>query len=342
MSVVYITSQGAQLNKLGERLVVKKGKNIIRYIHTKDIEQLIILGNITLTAPVITFLLKNKIDTVFLSYYGKYKGRLVGELGNNIFLRLKQYKFLSNEKNSLELAKKCVTAKLENTLYLLQYRNYRIKSDKISSAFLKIKNSLSQIDNTNDFEKLRGLEGISAKYYFSVFNEFFPSGPFEFHNRSRRPPKDEINALLSLGYTLLFNQISTFVYISGLDPFFGAFHTPDYSRQSLVLDLMEEFRPVIDDWIISLVNKAQISPRHFQYNKMDADDEDQILLPVMLTLDGMKKFVTGFNALINKKYFYNNEKHSLKNIFNLQCRLMVNAISSKKNYIGFNWKRGKI
>jgi len=333
MSVVYITEQGSSIKKGNGKLIISKGDNDIRWIHINDIEQLIILGNITITAPVITYLLKNKIDTIFLSYYGKYKGRLLGEFGKNIDLRLTQYKVLSDKEKSLNLAREIVRAKLSNQINILRKRNRRLSSDSVAEVIFRIRMiEKKELNNALTTDSLRGQEGISAKYYFSVFNELLSNQDFIFTTRNRRPPRDEINALLSLGYTLLMNQTITQINICGLDPFYGALHEVDYGRQSLALDLMEEFRPLIDDLIITAVNKKIIRKEHFKYNKTDEEDpETTTELPVMLTQDGMRKFVRIFNDLMESTFFVSEKQgnFALKDIIYLQCRKYIDHLYGK-------------
>ena len=342
MSTVYVTTQGAYLQKYQERLVVKKGNQIVRWFHTKDIEQLIILGNISLTAPVITFLLKNKIDTVFLSYYGKYKGRLIGEFGNNINLRLSQFGFLNSEKNKIYLAREYVKTKIDNQIFHLQKRNYRLKNDILAKSIMKLKSLLRKnFGELSNLEAIRGWEGIASKYYFEAFPFLIGKKDFKFVNRNRRPPKDEINALLSLGYTLLMNLVSTQAYIVGVEPFYGALHEIAYGRQSFVLDIMEEYRPLIDDLVINLINLNRIRKIHFRYNfHSQENDEDEIRLPVMLSQEGMKIFVTSLNNLFAKKFYYPEKKSffEMKQIVKMQIYTLSSLFQKKGDYHGFVWR----
>ena len=337
--IVYVTDQGSKLFKRGRRLLIKKGQNIIRWFHTKDVEQIILMGNIGLSSQAVTFLLKNKIDTVFLSYYGNYKGRLVGEFGKNVKLRIQQQMFLSDNKNRINLAKTYIKAKIHNQIQHLKIRNRNICSDKVTASILKIK-SIAQyeLNDPKSLDSIRGIEGIAAKYYFEAFPQLIKNQNFQFTNRNRRPPKDEPNALLSLAYTLLLNQIASQIYIAGLDPFIGALHDIDYGRQSLVLDIMEEFRPIIDNFVLNLINRNQIKSKHFSYS-FEKTSSDDNTLPVCLTADGMKKFIFAFTKLLNSKFYLKdiNADYALKNIFLRQARLLIKHIKSEKDYNPFVW-----
>lgn len=348
MAVVYIAEQGASISKKGDRLYIFLGNQLLRWIFTKDIDQLILMGNINLTPQTITYLLKNKIDTVFLSYYGKYKGRLMGEFGKNISLRLAQYHHLLNPDKVLKLAYLYISTKLDNSLYLLERKNYHFRNKDVAKNIVKIafilNNNLKKAHNLN---KLRGFEGIAAKYYFNALSHLFKNKDFEFSSRNRRPPKDKVNALLSLGYTLLLNQILAKTYIAGLDPFLGALHDLYYGRQSLVLDIMEEFRPLIDNLVINSINKRIIRKEHFIINFEDYDEEldyDANILPVRLNSDGMKKFIYQFNQLLESRFYsdYDNDTFALKDIFLLQCRKLVRLFKEEDKYTGFKWRIAKI
>ena len=350
MSTIYIVDQGSYLTKKNERLIVKKEDSIIRWIHLKDIDQLILIGNISLTAPVITYLLKHKVDTVFLSYYGKYKGRLISEFGKNVNLRHQQFNYLSDESQALILSKTFVTGKIKNCLNLLRKNQYRNPDPLVASKIMKINYYLeNEVPFADDMDKLRGFEGIVAKDYFSVFQLFIKNNDFVFNGRTRRPPRDEVNALLSLSYTMLMNLILSKAYVAGLDPFYGALHEISYGRHSLVLDLMEEFRPMIDNMVINLINRREIRKDHFiirifneEETFKETDELDSKNLPVFLTNDGMRKVVVSFNSLTKKTYFYKrrNCNLSFEDIIKAQLYLLADCFQAKDKYTSFNWSEG--
>lgn len=348
MAVVYIADQGASICKRGDRLYIYKGPALLRWFHTKDIEQLIVVGNIAMTAQAVTYLLKNKIDTVFLSYYGKFKGRLVGELGKNVARRMAQFKYLEEEQKQTDLALLYVCGKISNSLVHLEKRMRKISHPIPSKVFIQNRALLHKLERgVQDKNSLRGYEGIAAKNYFSAFPYLISNPDFKFQGRNKRPPRDEINALLSLGYTFLMNQIMTAVYIGGLDPYLGALHDIDYGRQSLVLDVMEEFRPLIDNLVISLVNRREIRLQHFKYNAQpdeectdDDLDEKSRLLPVCMTPEGMKILITAFSKLINSSFVITDPPGTwrLSDIFLIQARKLCAVFESGNQYTPFVWK----
>ncbi len=343
MPVVYIADQGSHLCKKGDRLYIYRGNQLLRWFHTKDIVQLILVGNIGLTSQVVTYLLKNRIDTVFLSYYGKFKGRLVGEFGKNVLLRVNQFQYLSHPENRVYLANLFIRGKIENSLLFLAKRKKRNKAESITISFIKNKALLAQLKNSIlPKDILLGYEGIAAKNYFATFPALIANPDFPFQGRNKRPPKDEVNAMLSLSYTFLMNQVMCAAYICGLDPYYGALHDLDYGRQSLVLDIMEEFRPLIDNMVISLINRKEIRLEHFLYNTLpntEDSEEENSVLPVSLTKDGMKIIITAFSKLINSKLSVQDlpGEWTLKDIIILQIRKLAAHFENKKEYSPFLW-----
>ena len=346
MAVIYIADQGALVCKKGERLYVYKSQQLLRWFHTKDISQLILVGNVALSTPTITYLLKHRIDTVFVSYYGKYKGRLVGEYGKNIALRVAKFEYLANEAHREMLAKIFVHAKITNSNSMLKKRQARHKNEILQSVFIKNHALCDLLKNSHQtLQSLRGYEGIAAKNYFSTFPIMLKNEDFAFNGRNKRPPKDEVNALLSLSYTFLMIQVMCATYICGLDVYYGSLHEIDYGRQSLVLDLMEEYRALVDNMVISLINRKEIRIEHFAYNILSNEenienDEKVNMLPVSLTNDGMRIVVTAFNKLINSKFTTIDPPGtwSLKDIFSLQARKLANHFQNKKEYTSFIWQ----
>jgi CRISPR-associated protein Cas1 len=346
MAVVYIADQGALVCKKGDRLYVYRAEHLLRWFHAKDIVQLVIVGNVALSTQTITYLLKNRIDTVFLSYYGKYKGRLVGEFGKNVMLRVAQFEYLSSLDNRNILANLFIRAKIANSNAFLIRRAKRNKAPEIRAAIIKNQAILEMLSGMLlPSPNLMGYEGIAAKNYFSAFSALIANPEFPFNGRNKRPPKDEVNALLSLSYTFLMNQVMCSAYLCGLDVYYGSLHELDYGRQSLVLDLMEEFRALVDNMVISLINRKEIRLQHFVYNALEDDETEQtqsgsMILPVSLSKDGMRVIITAFNKLINARFLIVDPpgEWTLKDILTLQARKLARHFEHKKDYTPFLWQ----
>lgn len=264
MAILYVTDHGATLTKRGNRLVVEKQGRPIHWSHAFKVEQVILLGHVNLSPAVIAFLLHEGIDTVFLSYYGKYRGRLVAHLGKNIDLRRRQFARLSDPAFRLRLARAYIRGKIYNCRVLLRRQNRELESEAVVEGIHQLRRLGEKAEKAETVDSLMGLEGRAAAVYFSCFPHLLRVADLPFEGRSRRPHKDPVNVLLSLGYTLLANALHTQIQVAGLDPYLGAFHSPDYGRPSLVLDLMEEFRPIlVDALVLHLVNRRIIRSRDF-------------------------------------------------------------------------------
>lgn len=346
LGILYVTEQGASLVKQGDRLlVVKKGKTL-HWTHAFNVNQIALMGNISVSPQMIAFLLKEGIDTVFLSYYGKYRGRLVAELGKNVELRRKQFQKIDDRNFRISMAQSYIIGKLNNCRVLLRRRNSDLDSEKVTSALNRIRRLAEQTASADDTEKIMGIEGAGAAAYFGCFGELIKAKNITFDGRNRRPPKDPVNVLLSLGYTLLANAIHSQVNIVGLDPYLGCLHTPEYGRPSLVLDLMEEFRPLlVDSTVIYIINSgilkfndfyvtAEIEPAAFDFAQSEPLKDEY---PIFLRHDGMKKFVTIFEERLNKKTVYPEKAQRLtyRDVILEQVRLFARCLTDDAQYKPF-------
>jgi len=339
MAIICLSDQGARLHKKGNNLVLKTLDGEQRTILSKDIEQLQIYGNISLTAQVIKFLMFENIDTIYLTQYGDYIGRLIGRSNNTIHVRKNQFEFLRFSKNRLSCAKEFVSSKLKNCSFLIYKRNIRVHNSSCTTIMKKLRYyAFRVIGKANSLEELRGYEGSSTKEYFSVIKHLIKNTEFTFEKRTKYPPKDEVNALMSFSYTTLFKIVSSRLYSVGLDPYYGSLHDIEFGRESLVLDLMEEFRPFMDDAVLTMMNKKIIQKRDFQYDVKD--DDGKIIYPVALSPDALKKTIRFFHSYCCKKFEYENiGKISLYNVIFMQCRKMARTVNKIEPYTGFEWRR---
>ncbi len=261
---IYITTQGAKIVKEGDILKVKKENNTYKTIFFHKVEQVLIFGNISLTAPALHVLLKNNVDTVFLTRNGRYLGRLALPESKNVFLRKKQFLLLEDKDFALRIAKQIVKAKMLSMATLLM-RIKRTKKQIICHNKAKeIKDLIQRLDHAATLDSLRGYEGRASSIYFSALKYGFIQD-FGFSRRVRRPPTDPVNAVLSLLYTMLFNRVYSAIRSANLDPYPAFLHVPDYGRHALVMDLMEEFRVIIADTLtLSLFNLKILQDKDFE------------------------------------------------------------------------------
>jgi CRISPR-associated protein Cas1 len=263
MSSLYLMEQGLLVRQSGERLILYRDKEPIAEVPLMKIERVIVFGHVHLTTGAIAALLRHGIDTTFLSWHGRLKGRLVAVESKNIPLRLKQYERAHDDAFAGELARRIVRAKIHSSLRVLSRYQRNHPEWSAARALAQLERVLHALDRPQTVASLRGLEGQAAAAYFQAYGSMFRRS-LRFHKRSRRPPQDPINAALSLGYALLFGEAVAVVSAVGFDPYLGFFHAPEYGRCSLALDLMEEFRAaVVDRLVLTLFNTGALDPTHF-------------------------------------------------------------------------------
>ncbi len=249
------------------------------------IDDVVVMGEVTLTASALHLLLERNIEINFLSYYGKFKGRLSPSFSKNAMLRMAQYRAHSNMAKRCELARRFVIGKLSNQRTMLQRYNRRQADTEMSQAIDQIADQLSRLtalpvgaanatrqlasgDNRIEgtpLESILGMEGAGSAAYFQCFGKLLSdSQQWPFEKRIKRPPTDPVNALLSFGYAMLTNQVASAVQLVGFDHFVGYLHSSFYGRPALALDIMEEFRPIIvDSVVLSLLNKRMLTANDF-------------------------------------------------------------------------------
>ncbi len=324
MTVAYILEQNSAVGLEGERLVVKKERTVLHSLHLFKLEQLVLFGNVSLTPAAVSTLLRRQIDTVFMSLNGGYKGRLQPPPGKNISLRWEQFRKMDDDDFCLRAANSIVCGKIANCRTVLLRLNRNRDGLGLEDNILSLKHLAQKASAAEGPDSLRGFEGRGAAVYFEGFSKGFLAREVTFRKRVRRPPTDPVNALLSLGYTLLFTTVLGTACMVGFDPYLGCLHTVEYGRPSLALDLMEEWRPlIVDSLVLSLFNLKTITPDDFELalpkeeeDGMDpvappaAEDNDQEKAeaarsaPVKLTADGYRKFITHFERKMAEKIQY--------------------------------------
>ncbi len=315
--------QNATVSKEGGRLLIKKEGTVCQTVHLFKLDQIVIFGNIFLTPAVIRHLLKEGIDTAFMTRQGRYLGRLQSALGKNIVLRREQFRKMEDEEFCLKTAKAIVKGKLSNLRAVLMRLNRQRENVELDNEILTLRNLIPRVDEASSMETLRGYEGRGSAIYFGGFSKGFIVEGLQFPGRVRRPPTDPINALLSLGYTLLLNQVIAAVNLVGFDPYFGSLHSIDYGRPSLALDLMEEWRTIIvDTLVLSVFNLKALTPADFEERAMVSSDETDFRgiqveelakspnstnytkPAVLLTDAGFRKFIAQYERKMGQRVQY--------------------------------------
>lgn len=270
LNTLYITTHGAYIAKEGQTITVSVGSEVKIKVPVLTLSGIVCIGGVGCSPYAMELCAENGVTISFLSESGHFKARVVGEVQGNILVRRTQYRIADKEKESLDLARLFIIAKIANGRNVL-LRAAR-ETDNAESAQLlkngatKMLSAIKHIRTTGSNEELLGREGDAAKSYFEVFNELIYSNKneFVFKGRSRRPPLDRVNALLSFVYTLLVHDSTAALEAAGLDPCCGFFHQDRPGRPGLALDLMEEFRGCIADrLVLSLINLQQVKPEQF-------------------------------------------------------------------------------
>lgn len=261
----YVQEQGAYIGKTSDSLTVTKGKSELGSVRLVDISQLVICGNISISAQALHLCAEAGIPVVHLSMGNWFYGITQGFVLKNAFDRAAQFAAATDPARCLALAKSFMIAKCQNQRTLLR-RNTRDGEDQSLDEMAK---SIASIDAAPNLGTLLGIEGAVAARYFSNFGRMIKTKEgietFEWGSRNRRPPRDPLNSMLSFGYALLAKECTVALASVGLDPFWGFYHQPRHGRPSLALDLMEEFRPlIVDSAVLSAVNTGMVAMNDFE------------------------------------------------------------------------------
>ena len=292
LNTLYVTSPNRYLSLDGENVVVYEKEEEIGRVPLHNLEMIVTFGYTGASPALMGACASRHIGLVFLSGNGRFLARVVGESYGNVNLRKEQYRRSDNIQASLNIAKNCIAGKVYNSRWILEraVRDYplRIDTEKLKNKSLFLADSLTKIRNCVNSDSLRGLEGEAATVYFSVLDDLIlqQKEDFQFTVRSRRPPLDEVNAMLSFAYTLLTSMCATALETVGLDPYVGFFHTDRPGRKSLALDMVEELRSVMADrFVLTLINRKVINKSHFIRKENNA---------VFLDDNGRREFLTAW------------------------------------------------
>lgn len=273
MPRLVLMEQGLTLAVNGETFNIERAGVCIDRVRMVDVDQVLVFGDITLTPAAIAVLLRSDTDTVFLTARGRYRGRLLGPGGRNIQRRIAQFARARDERWVLDVARRIVAGKIANQRTLLLRFQREHRREDLAEAIGAMRRAAAALSGTHTLDEVRGLEGHASAAYFGVLGRCLRNPEFSFTERTRRPPRDPVNALLSFGYTLLLTTMEAAVLRAGLDPMLGTLHVAEYGRASLALDLIEEFRPLIVDALaLRLVNRRELRREDFEEFIGEPDD----------------------------------------------------------------------
>lgn len=289
LNTLYVTSENSYLGLDGENIVVYDDKKEIGRVPLHNLEGIVSFGYRGTSPALMGACADKNISLCYLTPQGKFLARVTGKVKGNVILREQQFSSTKDEKISLEIAKTCILGKVYNARGVLERASrdhpMQIDVEAVKHASLQLKSFLEYIEAAKSMDQLRGYEGEAASIYFGVFDELIlhQKKDFVFQGRNKRPPLDNVNAMLSFVYTLLTNQITSALETVGLDPYVGYMHTDRPGRASLSLDLIEELRAVMADrFVLSLINKKIVSGKNFTRKEngavlMDADLRKKLL-----------------------------------------------------------------
>lgn len=257
-------------------------------IHT--IQGIVCFGQVSMSPPLMGLCAERQVSVSFLSRNGRFWARVEGPVSGNVLLRREQYRWADSEEKAIQIARAVVIAKINNcrVVILRAIREHPDipGADALQKAAGCLSDSLKELDTVNLVDSIRGIEGEAARQYFNVFDHliYAQKEDFYFKERNRRPPLDNMNAILSFLYTVLAHDVSSALESVGLDPAVGFLHADRSGRDGLALDIMEEFRSyLVDRLALSLVNLKQITGNGFQKSEtgavvMDDDTRKQVIV----------------------------------------------------------------
>ncbi len=265
LNTLYITKQKSYLHKERETIVIKQGNKKLAQFPAISIANIFCFGQISVSPFLMGYCGEQNIGLAFYTEYGKFLARVQGKQTGNVLLRRTQYRWADDEEKSISIARLMVAAKISNgrSVLMREARNHGEKTI-LSDAVTKLAASVRRVQHATSVGEAMGIEGDAASTYFSVFNELLRGSGFAFGGRVRRPPTDPVNALLSYVYTLITHECSSALQGVGLDPYVGFLHQDRPGRQSLALDLLEEFRASwADRFVLTLINRKQLQLNDF-------------------------------------------------------------------------------
>lgn len=270
LNTLYITSEGSYLSLDGENIVVFEQAQEIGRVPLHNLEAIVSFGYRGASPALMGGCADRNISLCFLTPQGKFLARVTGRVKGNVILRKQQYEISNDPVVSLGIAKNCILGKVYNSRWVLERatrdHSLQVDVDQVKRASGFLKSSLESIVTCTDMAQLRGYEGEAASVYFGVFNQLIlqQKKDFVFSGRNKRPPLDNVNAMLSFVYTLLTGMVASALETVGLDPYVGFMHTDRPGRVSLALDLIEELRPVLADrFVLTLINRKIVTGKDF-------------------------------------------------------------------------------
>jgi CRISPR-associated protein Cas1 len=307
---------------------VQKEEEILLDVPCNKIESVLIFGNVQFTTQAIHELFEHGIEMAILSRTGRLIGQITSPSTKNIELRIEQFKKYWDREFRLNFSKAVVTGKITNCLNLIRLFSYNHPQIGFATETTDMQKSFNDILNSEEINSLMGIEGITAKNYFSAFGRMI-LGEFDFPGRKKHPSTDPVNALLSFGYTLVFNEIMSLLDGLGFDPYLGYFHSAEYGRASLASDLQEEFRAVVDRFTLYLINDGIFKKENFYKNPKGEG--------MYLQRDAMKRYFKEYEKYMDHEFLHPDTKENTttRKCFRIQAEKLASYIKGGPMYVPF-------
>jgi len=343
LNTLFVTTDGAYLKKEGQAVVVRIDKKTALRLPLHNLDGICCLARVSISPPLMAAAAQAGVSISLMTEHGRLLARIVGFTSGNVLLRREQYRRSDDPAASLTIAKHCILGKIANARTVLRRAvrdaasHEQERKQALANTADRLTTDLDDVQRAADLDQLRGIEGNAANTYFSVFNHLLtqssPDGPIRFNGRTRRPPRDPVNALLSFLYQLLAHDARSACESVGLDPAVGFLHRDRPGRPSLALDLIEELRPLLADRLaLSLINRKQVTPADFHTDEAGGVRLSDTARKTLLT-----NYQTRKQEVINHPFL--NEKTSIGLIVHLQARLLARHIRGDLDqYPPFLWK----
>lgn len=294
LNTLFVTTEDAYLSLEGENVVVNQDKQVLGRFPLHTLSGIVSFSYAGASPALMGACVQRDVNLAFCTPRGRFLARAAGTSHGNVLLRRTQYRVADDPGPCCRIARNFIFGKVHNARWSMERtaRDHapRVDVDALRAASARLRDLLPSIAEERDADALRGLEGTAASAYFGVLNHMILQNKdeFYFHGRSRRPPLDSLNAMLSFAYALLANDCAAALESVGLDPYVGFLHRDRPGRTSLALDLMEELRPCMADrFVLTLINNRMVSPDDFEHRESGA---------VLMTDDARKAFLRAWQA----------------------------------------------
>lgn len=324
--ILYIVEPGSVIKKNGNRIQILFNDEILQDAPLHLLESLVITGKIIVTNAVLSTMLLENINVIWIGFNGKFIGRLQNVINGNIHRRHKQFQLYNNEEKRLNISKNLITGKTRNQRIILMRYNKYLKNKEINIIILKMHYMIKRIKLANTHTELMGIEGYVAKLYYKGIGKIVPK-EFMFSKRSKFPSKDAVNSILSFGYTLLYNDITNILISKNMDPCISVLHSIKNGHHALSSDLMEEWRPIIiDSMAINMFKNGEFSESDF----IKKDEEVQI------SLDAIKKFIKKYETKMHSYHkFINVTGMDYRSSMEFQINKFIKDLENNTNEVNY-------